>query len=196
FLSGFRGLGVGPHLSFSRLASTIGDILPAVTRARAAAFALFFVAWAQHYALADTAIPDVVKAPTNEQLGRWKKFEGSLVEAATYIGSGSFYVSGYRNPYVSLALYAEPTYDLRTRYKLALRARLYVEEELTQPDNPVGRRFYPYDPWFWLAADDLHTFERSKIKIGGIVRTVLPLSYESRYENMLFGIGAGPNVFR
>ena len=55
------------------------------------------------------------------------------------------------------------------RYKLALRARIFLEEELTSPDTPNGRRFYPYDPWFWLAADNLHTFERSKIRIGGDV---------------------------
>ena len=38
---------------------------------------------------------------------------------------------------------------------------------MTSPDTANGRRFYPYDPWFWLAADNLHTFERSKMRIGG-----------------------------
>ena len=116
-----------------------------------------------------------------------KKFEGSSAEASTYIGSGSFYASGYHNPYASIALFVKPSYALGTRYKLALRARIYVEEEFTSPDTPNGRRFYPYDPWVWLSADNLHKFERSKIRIGGAVRTILPLSYESRYQNMLFG---------
>jgi hypothetical protein len=124
------------------------------------------------------------------------KFKGSLLEAATYVGSGSFYASGYHDPYASLALYARPTYDLGTPYALTLNARLYVEAELTQPDNPEARHLYLYDPWFWLAAGNLHTFESSKIRIGGLTRLVLPLSPESRYQNMLFAVGAGLNFNR
>lgn len=188
----------GAHtLSFSRLASTIEDILRPVTRAaRFAAFALLFSLWAQHYARADSVVTDIIRTPKNDDLGKWKKLEGSYAELSTYIGSGTFYTSGYHDPYVSLALYAKPNYDLGTRYKLALRARLYIEEEFTEPDNPAGRHFYPYDPWLWLAADDLHTFERSKIRIGGIFRTIWPLSYESRYQNMIMAVGVGPTVSR
>jgi hypothetical protein len=122
---------------------------------------------------------------------------GSFVEASTYVGTGTFYASGYRNPYTSLALYVKPSYDLGTKYHLALRGRVYLEEEIiTLPDTTNGRRFYPLDPWVWLAADNLHTFERSKIRIGGLVRAILPLSYESRYEHMLFGIAPGFTVNR
>jgi hypothetical protein len=168
-----------------------------VARARVAGVALLFSLLAQHYARADNVASDVIRVPENDNnLGKWKKFEGSYAELSSYIGSGTFYVSGYSDPYVSLAIYAKPTYDLGTRYKLALRARLYVEEEFTKPDNPAGRHFYPYDPWVWLAADNLHTFERSKIRIGGIFRTILPLSYESRYQNMILAVGAGPTVNR
>jgi hypothetical protein len=124
------------------------------------------------------------------------KFKGSLVEVASYIGSGTFYTSGYNNPYASLALYARPIYDLGTPFALTLNARIYVERELTTPDNPNNRRLYVYDPWVWLSASNLHTFERSKIRIGGIARVIIPLSPESRYQNMLFGVGGGPSVNR
>jgi hypothetical protein len=167
-----------------------------VRMARPYLAAVGLVVVAQTYAWADNPAQDIVRSPTTPESGRLKNWQGSTVEASTYIGSGTFYASGYHDPYVSLALFAKPSYSLGTRYKLALRARIYVEEELTLPDNPEGRHFYPYDPWIWLAADNLHTFERAKIRIGGVVRTVFPLSYESRYEHMLFGIGAGPSVSR
>jgi hypothetical protein len=148
------------------------------------------------YAWADSPVQDIARSPTSPTPEYLKKLEGSTAEASTYIGSGSFYSSGYHNPYASIALFLKPSYALGTRYKLALRARIYVEEEFTSPDTPNGRRFYPYDPWVWLAADNLHKFERSKIRIGGVVRTILPVSYESRYEHMVFGLGIGPNVNR
>jgi hypothetical protein len=148
------------------------------------------------YAWADSPVQDIARSPTSPTPEYLKKFEGSSAEVSTYIGSGSFYTSGYRDPYASVALFLRPSYSLGTRYKLALRARVYVEEEFTSPDTANGRRFYPYDPWVWLAADNLHTFEKSKIRIGGVVRTVFPLSYESRYEHMVFGLGVGPSVNR
>lgn len=124
------------------------------------------------------------------------KFHGSIAELSTYVGSGSFYVSGERNEYAVLAFYARPSYDLGTRFKLSVNARLFITTELTAPDDPNGRRFYAYDPWFWLSAQNLRTFERSKIRISGTLRAVLPLSPESRYQNMLFAVGAGPSVNR
>jgi hypothetical protein len=124
------------------------------------------------------------------------KFHGSLAELSTYVGSGSFYVSGYRNPYTALALYARPSYDLGTRFKLTVNARLFITTELTAPDDENGRRVYVYDPWVWLSAQNLHTFERSKLRISGTLRTVWPVSPESRYANMLFAAGAGPSLNR
>jgi hypothetical protein len=160
-----------------------------------AAVGLLFVAYAS-FAWADSPVQDIARSPTQSGSEHWKKLEGSMAEASTYIGSGSFYTSGYHDPYASLALYLRPSYALGTRYKLALRARIYAEEEFTTPDTANGRRFYPYDPWVWLAADNVHTFERSKIRIGGLVRFVVPLSYESRYQHMITAIGVGPNVNR
>jgi len=127
-----------------------------------AAVGLVFVA--HSYAWAQNPVQIATKS---ELPGQWKKFEGSSVSLASYIGSGSFYTGYGSNSYASLALFGLPNYDLGTRYKLALRARIILEEELTAPDNPTGRRFAAYDPWLWLAADDLRTFERSKIRIGG-----------------------------
>jgi hypothetical protein len=169
-----------------------------MTRPLLAAVGIFFAA--QSYAFAQGAsslVQDVARSPAAPaSSGYLKKFEGTSAEFLTYIGSGSFYTSGYRNPYASLALFVRPVYSLGTRYKLSLKARLYVEEELTSPDNPNGRRFYPYDPWVWLAADDLKTFERTKVRIGGVVRVIIPLSPESRYQNMIAGVGGGPSFNR
>lgn len=141
---------------------------------------------------------DVSRTPASGTLlgGRWAKMQGSIAELSTYIGSGTFYASGEFNRYGALALYLRPTYDLGTRFKLSVNARLFLVHELTQPDNPSADRFYPYDPWVWLAAQNLHTFERTKIRIGGTFRTIWPLSPESRYQHMLVGVGAGPNVNR
>jgi hypothetical protein len=156
-----------------------------------AAVGLVFVA--QSYAWAQNP----VQLTTSSDLpGNWKKLEGSTADVSTYFGSGSFYTSGYSNDYASLALFIKPSYDLGTRYKLAVRARILLEQELTQPDNPTGRHFQPYDPWVWLAADNLRTFERSKIRIGGSIRTIWPVSYESRYRHDVITVGMGPNVNR
>ena len=167
-----------------------------MTRPLLAAVGLLLVT--QSYAWAQGAAPtqDIARSPAPPLSPALKKFEGSTAEFSTYIGSGSFYTSGYRNPYASLALFARPSYSLGTRYKLALRARLYAEDELTSPDNPTGRRLYLYDPWIWLSADDLHTFERSKLRISGLVRVVVPLSPESRYQHMIGAVGLGPSVSR
>ena len=137
-----------------------------------------------------------MKVPAATASDSDSKFRGSVLDASTYIGSGSFYTSGYRNRYASLALFARPSYQLGTRYKLSLNARIFLEQELTSPDNPNARRFYPYDPWVWLSAANLHTFERSKIRIGGVARAIVPLSPESRYQHMLLGAGVGFNVNR
>lgn len=125
-----------------------------------------------------------------------RKFAGSYVELSNYVGSGTFYVSQYRDPYVSTALYLKPMYKLGTKLDLALNARLYLETEYTEPDNPQARRFYPLDPWIWLSARNLHTFERSKIRISGVGRLVLPASYESRYAHLLFGTAVGASASR
>ena len=150
----------------------------------------------QTYAFAQSSVQttDVMRRSTTTQSE--SKFHGSLAELSTYVGTGSFYVSGYRNPYTALAFYARPTYDLGTRFKLSVNARLFLTTEVTAPDDENGRRFYAYDPWVWLSAQNLHTFERPKIRISGTFRTVWPLSPESRYQHMLFAVGAGASVNR
>jgi hypothetical protein len=97
---------------------------------------------------------------------------------------------------VALTLFALPRYDLGTRYKLGLRGRFILDQELTRPDDPNGTRFHALDPWIWLAADDLKTFERTKVKIGGTFRTIWPVAPESRYRHDVVTVGLGPNVSR
>jgi hypothetical protein len=175
-------------------------LAPDVGRARfAAAVSVVICGLVCADAKADTALPDVLHAPgagAQGKSGLAQKFAGSAIELSSYIGSGTFYDSGYRDPYVSLAVFARPTYELGTRYQLSLNARIYVELEMTQPDNPEGRHFYPYDPWIYLSAANLHTWERSKLRLGGVFRTILPLSYESRYQHLIFGTGVGLNLNR
>lgn len=135
--------------------------------------------------------------PTNTNLPLWmQKLTGSSAELGSYIGSGSFYTSGYSNPYVSGSLYLRPTYNLGTRFKLALSARIYFEQEFTLPDAPTGRRWNLYDTWLTLAAKDLHTFETSKLVVGGIVRLIIPNSYESWNANLIAGFSVGPTLSR
>jgi hypothetical protein len=139
-----------------------------------------------------------VAKPTEDQSRpSWlRKMAGSSVELSSYIGSGSFYTSGYHNPYVSTSLFARPTYDLGTRFKLSVNARLAAEQELTKSDLPNGRSFYPYDIWVWLSAKELRKFETSKIRLGGVFRLVLPISYESRYSHMVTGVAGSLNLTR
>jgi hypothetical protein len=118
-----------------------------------------------------------------------KRFAGSTAELSTYVGSGTFYASGYHDSYVSNALYLRPSYQLGTKYKLSLNARVYLEEEYTTPDTPNGRRFYPLDTWFYLAAKNLYTEARSKIRFSGTARMVVPTSYESRYAHLVTSFG-------
>jgi hypothetical protein len=125
-----------------------------------------------------------------------KRFGGSMVDLTTYIGSGTFYASGYHDPYVANALMLRPTYQLGTKYKLSLSARVYLEEEYTLPDNPTGRRFNALDTWLYLAAKNLYTEARSKIRISGTGRVVIPTSFESRYAHMLTAVGVGLSANR
>jgi hypothetical protein len=125
-----------------------------------------------------------------------KKLAGSFVALGTYVGTGTFYVSGYRNPFLSNVLFLRPIYQLGTKYNLTLNGRFYLEEEYTQPDNVQARRLNPFDAWLWLAAKNLYTEPRSKIRIGGTARLVLPTSYESRYAHLIGGVTAGGSATR
>jgi hypothetical protein len=168
-----------------------------VARVVGAALAAFVALAFPGLASGQSSLQEVTKTPTAPANAGWQsKFQGSTLDAMTYIGSGTFYTGYSARSYASVALFARPTYALGTRYKLSLNARIFLEEELTSPDNPTARRFHAYDPWLWLAAANLHTFERSKIRIGGVVRTILPVSPESRYQHMVFGAGAGFSVNR
>ena len=153
------------------------------------------VVWAQGAAHDETG---ALTATATEAAGKTpieKQFAGTYAEFSTFIGSGTFY-RRYSDPYVSNALYLKPVYHLATKRDLTLNARLYLEVEYTQPDNPQARRFYPLDPWFWLAAKNLYTEPRSRIRFGGQIRMVLPLSYESRYQHLLTGVGLGGSATR
>ena len=147
--------------------------------------------------VAQDQINTISKPRDDRGRAEWRqKLSGSTAELSSYIGSGSFYASGYRDPYVSTALFVRPTYDLGTRFKLSANARLYLEEEFTQPDNPNGRHFSPSDIWFWLSARELHRWERSRLRLGGVLRVVVPISYESRYSHMVTGAAAGLSLGR
>lgn len=147
-------------------------------------------AWAQ--AAAREQSGTVTAAPTSTGTQTWReRFAGSFAELSTYVGSGSFYTSGYRDPYVSNALYLRPSYQLGTKYKLALNARVYLEEEYTTPDTLNARRFYPLDSWLFLSAKNLAQIPRAGIIISGTARLVIPTSYESRYAHLVTSTGVG-----
>jgi len=125
-----------------------------------------------------------------------QRFGGSIAELTTYVGTGTFYTSGYRDPYISNALFFRPQYNLGTKYKLALRARVYLEEEYTTPDTSNGRRFYPLDTIFYLNARNLYTGARSKVTFFGGGRVVVPTSYESRYAHLVTTLGLSAGATR
>jgi hypothetical protein len=152
---------------------------------------------AQAQGAAHDASGSLSAAPADQNKSWWeRRFGGSYAELSTFVGSGTFYVSGYHNPYVSNALYLRPSYQLGTKYDLSLNARAYLEVEYTQPDNPNGRRYYPLDTWIYLAAKNLYTEPRSKVRFAGTVRAVVPTSYESMYAHLITGIGAGGTAGR
>lgn len=125
-----------------------------------------------------------------------QRFGGSFADFSTYVGSGSFYSSGYSDPYVSNALFLRPIFNLGTRFKLSLNGRAYLEEEYTKSDLPNGRRFSPSDSWIYLQAKNLYTMPRAKVTFGGTVRAVLPTSYESQYAHLVTGVGVTGTVRR
>jgi len=152
-------------------------------------------AWAQG-AVRDTS-GTLTTSGAEEEKKTWlqQRFGGSTAEVTTYVGSGSFYTSGYRDPYVSNALYVRPQYNLGTRFKLHLAARVYVEEEYTMPDNSLNRHFTPNDSIIYLNAKNLYTMPKAKVTFFGGVRSSIPISYESRYSHLVtaLGVSAGAN---
>ncbi len=125
-----------------------------------------------------------------------EKFAGSFVETGLYVGSGSFYASGYRNPYASGSLYVRPRFNLGTKVALSLNARIFQLLEFTQPDEPTARRWIPLDTWIWLSAGNLYTEKHSRIRLSGQFRVVIPSSYESIYSNLALGMALGFSLSR
>jgi len=76
-----------------------------MTRPLLAAVGLILVAHSYAWAQGGAPAQDIARSPTPPLSAALKKWEGSSAEFSTYIGSGSFYTSGYHNPYASLALY-------------------------------------------------------------------------------------------
>jgi hypothetical protein len=135
-------------------------------------------------------------AAPGEQKPTWQqKWAGSTAEVTTYVGSGSFYTSGYRDPYVSNAFYLRPQYNLGTKYKLSLAGRVYIEEEYTQPDIVNGRHWNPLDSYIYLNAKNLYTMPKAKVTFFGGLRASIPVSFESRYSHLvtMLGVSAGAN---
>jgi hypothetical protein len=134
--------------------------------------------------------------PEEQKSAFQQHWAGSTAEITTYIGSGSFYTSGYRDPYVSNAFYFRPQYNLGTKYKLALAGRIYVEEEYTQADNPTGRSFNPLDSFIYFNAKNLYTMPKAKVTFFGGLRASIPVSYESRYAHLITALGVSGGATR
>jgi hypothetical protein len=136
--------------------------------------------------------------PADEAKKTWlqQRFAGSFAEVTAYVGTGSFYSSGYRDPYVSNAFYLRPQYQLGTKYKLALAGRVYFEEEYTTPDTLNGRRFNPLDSYLYFSAKNLYTMPRAKVTFSGGARAGLPVSYESRYAHLVTTLGLSLSASR
>lgn len=139
----------------------------------------------------------VTQTSTSATKAWWQeRFGGSTLDITSYVGSGSFYSSGYHDPYVATAFYLKPVFNLGTKRDLSIYARAYLELEYTKEDNPEARRENPLDSWLVLNARNLYTEARSKVRLGGALRAILPTSYESRYQHMVVGLSAGLNANR
>lgn len=125
-----------------------------------------------------------------------QRFAGSTLDITSYVGSGTFYTSGYHDPYVSTAFYFKPVLDLGTKRELTLYGRVYLEHEYTKEDNPQARSNNLLDSWLVLNARNLYTEARSKVRFGGAFRAILPTSYESRFAHLIVGLSAGLNANR
>jgi hypothetical protein len=136
--------------------------------------------------------------PEEEASKTWleQKFGGSTADLSTYIGSGTFYTSGYRDPYVANALFARPQYNLGTKYKLSVAARVYFEEEYTTPDTLNGRRWNLQDSILYFNAKNLYTMARAKVTFGMSGRLTIPLSFESRYAHLVTSFGIAGSATR
>jgi hypothetical protein len=136
--------------------------------------------------------------PADEAKKSWleQRFAGSFAEVTAYVGTSSFYSSGYRDPYISNAVYLRPQYQLGTKYKLTLAGRVYFEEEYTTPDTLNGRRFNPLDSYIYLTAKNLYTMPRAKVVFSGGARAGIPVSYESRYAHLVTTLGIALSASR
>jgi hypothetical protein len=123
-----------------------------------------------------------------------QKFGGTTAELSTYVGTGTFYTSGYHDPYVANALYARPQYNIGTKYKLSVAARVYFEEEYTTPDTLNGRRWNLQDSVLYFNAKNLYTMPRAKVTFGLGARASIPLSFESRYAHLVTALGLYPSA--
>jgi hypothetical protein len=168
--------------------------LPLAVASALASLAFASAAWAQG-AVRDSS-GTLTASPEDEAKKTWleRKFGGSTAEVSTYVGTGTFYTSGYHDPYVSNALFARPQYNIGTKYKLAVAARIYFEEEYTTPDTPNARRWSLQDSVLYLNAKNLYTMPRAKVTFGVSTRVAIPLSFESRYSHMVTALGINPSA--
>jgi hypothetical protein len=87
------------------------------------------------------------KSTTGPDLPELEEVRGIDAGFYTYLGSGTFYTSGYSNDYATIALFGRP--NVRPGHALQAGA--------ARPHHPrggadgaghaTGRRFQPYDPW-------------------------------------------------
>ena len=73
-----------------------------------------------------------------------------------------------------------PSYDLGTRYKLALRARLYVEEEFTLPDNKTGQQF---GGWVYSAGYPERIISQNTVTVNVLGRDRDRIAHEAAGRN-------------
>jgi hypothetical protein len=160
------------------------------TLAGLATLAATSTTWAQTAVRDQSGSSTITTSGVDQSKAAWQqRWAGSTAELTTYIGSGTFYTSGYRDPYVSDAFYFRPQYNLGTKYKLSLAGRVYFEEEWTKPDISNGRSWNLLDSIIYLNAKNLYTTQRGKVTFFGGLRATIPLSFESRYAHLVTALG-------
>ncbi|HUB10051.1 MAG TPA: hypothetical protein VMB50_23810 [Myxococcales bacterium] len=139
-------------------------------------------------AAADAELPPAQKPG----FGGWFDFDNSL-------GGGALVANPYvNNPAWSTNLYLKPGYAFRAwnqTLKVSGWENIYYADILDK--NAFDQRQIDWsDLRLTLSDDSIYEEPHTHIKIGGMIRGVVPLSYASRFDSMITAIWAGVIVSR
>ncbi len=141
---------------------------------------------------AEVAVPD--SAADTEKPSATKPGFGGWFDLDNSLGGGAFAGNAYNNnPALSTNLYLKPSYTFKAfGQTLAVTAweNLYYADILDK--NAYDTRQIDWsDLRLTLSDQNIYEIPKTGIKIGGMIRGVVPISYSSRYTSLVTAIWAG-----